>query len=46
MRKLIEAVIRRIVSMLKVVLGVIEFGLDHLHTFIKNCERCDVPKLE
>jgi putative transposase len=44
-RKLVEAVIRMKVFALGITLGAIEFGPDHVHLFLKNCEKYTVPEL-
>jgi putative transposase len=44
-RNLVKAVILMKLSSLGIELGAIEFGPDHVHLFLKNCEKYTVPEL-
>jgi putative transposase len=44
-RKLVEAVIRMKIFALGLVLEAIEFGPDHVHLFVTNCRKYDVPTM-
>lgn len=44
-RKLVEAVLRMKISALGIVLSAIEFGPDHVHLFLRNCEKHTVPEI-
>lgn len=44
-RKLVEAVIRMKIFGLGLVLEAIEFGPDHVHLFVTNCRKYDVPTM-
>ena len=44
-RKLVEAVIRIKLFKMGIALGALEFGPEHIHLFLKNCEKYTVPEL-
>ena len=44
-RKLVEAVIRMKIFELGLVLEAIEFGPEHVHLFVTNCRKYDVPTM-
>jgi len=44
-RKLVGAVIRMKLAAMGIVLGAIEFGPDHVHLFLINCEKYTVPEI-